>query len=312
MKYLFFDCECANFYEHVGKMCSFGYVITSDSYTVLESKDIIINPEAPFDPHVLGQGSNSIDLAYTPIRFETAEKFPYYYETIKALLTAPDTMVFGFAIDNDVGFLLSACRRYGLEPVRFSYHDIQDMYRVYAGYDRSPSLEAALKDLSINTSDYEGHESKDDAAMSMLVLRQMMHLEDVDMATLLSYFPSSAGDVSMNIIANGLASLPNRCLEPYDREGGYAFSRLYYAKDEAPVSSALEGYGFLFSRSAKESYKKSLPLAKKLVSEGGLIVRSLRETSFYLVVNSEEKADAKALFANSPIVVLTMEEALAL
>jgi hypothetical protein len=61
MKYLFFDCECANCYDHEGKICSFGYVITDESFRLLEEKDIIINPNAPFDPHVLGQGTNSID-----------------------------------------------------------------------------------------------------------------------------------------------------------------------------------------------------------------------------------------------------------
>jgi hypothetical protein len=75
MKYLFFDCECANCYNHEGKICSFGYVITDEAFHVLEQKDIIINPDAPFDPHVLGQGERSIDLAYTPLRFEHAPKF---------------------------------------------------------------------------------------------------------------------------------------------------------------------------------------------------------------------------------------------
>ena len=85
MKYLFFDCECANCYNHEGKICSFGYVITDESFKQSEEKDLIINPDSPFDPHVLGVGYNSIDLAYTPVRFKYAPKFDERYSEIMVM-----------------------------------------------------------------------------------------------------------------------------------------------------------------------------------------------------------------------------------
>ena len=40
MKYLFFDIECANCYDGVGKICEFGYVLTDEYFTVLEEESL--------------------------------------------------------------------------------------------------------------------------------------------------------------------------------------------------------------------------------------------------------------------------------
>ena len=55
MNYLFFDIECCDG-NHI---CSFGYVITNESFEILEKEDIIINPQwrfklgrAGFDPRI--------------------------------------------------------------------------------------------------------------------------------------------------------------------------------------------------------------------------------------------------------------------
>ena len=49
MEFLFFDVECANCFGGVGKMCSFGYVLVDSEFNVIETDDIVMNPEAPFD-----------------------------------------------------------------------------------------------------------------------------------------------------------------------------------------------------------------------------------------------------------------------
>ena len=84
-----------------------------------------------------------------------------------ALLTDPEIMVFGYAVENDIGFLSSECRRYKKDLPPFAYYDIQDIYRIYREWDRSPSLEDALKDLEVPFDDYAEHQSSDDAKMSM-------------------------------------------------------------------------------------------------------------------------------------------------
>ena len=47
--YLFFDIECANCFGGVGKMCSFGYVVVNQDWTILDEDDVVMNPETEFD-----------------------------------------------------------------------------------------------------------------------------------------------------------------------------------------------------------------------------------------------------------------------
>ena len=38
--FLFFDCECANCFDGIGKICSLGYVLADDELNVIESSII--------------------------------------------------------------------------------------------------------------------------------------------------------------------------------------------------------------------------------------------------------------------------------
>ena len=44
MKYLFFDIECSNCFQGVGKMCEFGYVLTDENLVVMKTGDIPMSP----------------------------------------------------------------------------------------------------------------------------------------------------------------------------------------------------------------------------------------------------------------------------
>ena len=63
-QFVFFDCECANTFEGVGKICSLGYVITDDDLNVIESEDVVINPECDFDWYLFS-GKGGCQLAYS-------------------------------------------------------------------------------------------------------------------------------------------------------------------------------------------------------------------------------------------------------
>ena len=59
MKYLFFDIEGANCYNYTSKMCTFGYVITNEKFEMLSKVDVIMNPEAHFDKHIIAKKMNA-------------------------------------------------------------------------------------------------------------------------------------------------------------------------------------------------------------------------------------------------------------
>jgi DNA polymerase III epsilon subunit-like protein len=312
MKFLFFDCECANCYNHQGKICSFGYVITNDSFKLLEEKDIIINPDAPFDPHVLGVGTDSIDLAYTPLRFQYAPKFDAFYPAIAQLLEDPETKVFGYAVENDVGFLSSECRRYGKSLPKFAYVDIQDIYRIYRDWQRTPSLEDALKDLEVPYDDYAEHQSSDDAKMSMLLLKKICQETEKKPEELIQEYPTSQDNTDLFLLQESLAKPPVRDLGlPYD--GAYHekvrsyYEMMNYIDPEAP-SHVLEGCRFLFSPLLKQNMDLTLDIANKILDESGEMVRYLKEATHYVVYDEQEKAELAPLFSGTGIQIVASNE----
>ena len=48
---LFFDLECANCYNHVAKICEFGYVLTDDKLNIIAKENLIVNPMSPFNTY---------------------------------------------------------------------------------------------------------------------------------------------------------------------------------------------------------------------------------------------------------------------
>ncbi len=128
MNYIFFDIECANCEGGQAKICSFGYVVTNEAFEVLEKEDLLVNPRAPF--MLTGHRNRPyIKLAYDKEEFKKAPDFPGVYEKIRELLNRRDSLIFGYAADNDAGYLKSEFQRYALPCVNFSYYDLQKLLR---------------------------------------------------------------------------------------------------------------------------------------------------------------------------------------
>ena len=122
MKYLFFDLECANCNDGRGKIFSFGYVLADENLNELTTeKDIIINPNVDkWDWYVIKN-----ILAYPKKEVESRAKFDRQYIKIKNLLEDHETIVCGFDVKNDVGYILDECERYTLEPISMKFFDVQ-------------------------------------------------------------------------------------------------------------------------------------------------------------------------------------------
>ena len=122
MKYLFFDLECANCSDRRGKIFSFGYVVADENLNELTTaRDIIMNPAVDkWDWYVIKN-----ILAYPKKEVESRAKFDKHYNKIKKLLDDPETIVCGFDVKNDVGYILDECERYSLEPISMKFFDVQ-------------------------------------------------------------------------------------------------------------------------------------------------------------------------------------------
>ncbi len=167
--FVFFDCECANTFNGAGKICSLGYVITDDDLNVIESEDVVINPECEFDWYLLS-GKGECKLAYSKDYFRAKPNFESYFKNIKKMFTTGNRYIAGFAVDNDVGFVNSACQRYNLDLIQFRAFDVAKILEKHYGTKRKLFQWAEF--FKIDMTEFSSHKSVDDAMVTMLCLKK--------------------------------------------------------------------------------------------------------------------------------------------
>lgn len=174
MKYLFFDIECSNCFNGIGKMCEFGYVLTDENLLVMKYGDIPMSP---------GKGRNNrfylrdrksgkdIELAYEYDYYFSQPEFPHFFKQIKKLMEDPETICFAYSMDNDISHLYHACTRYRLEPLDYTCYDVQKLVAAYLEKKGQMSLHNACKEIVGPNSTVRLHEhlSRDDAEMEKLI-----------------------------------------------------------------------------------------------------------------------------------------------
>ena len=94
MRYLSFDIECCD-----GRsICEFGYVITDESFNVIEKDCFTVNPVQPFSL-LRRLKQDDMKLYFSEDEYYASPEFPEFYDRIRSLLTAPDQTVIGFRPD---------------------------------------------------------------------------------------------------------------------------------------------------------------------------------------------------------------------
>ena len=135
MRYLSFDIECCD-----GRsICEFGYVITDESFNIIEKDCFTVNPVLPFSL-LRRPNQDDMKLYFSEEEYYASPEFPDFYDRIRSLLTAPDQTVIGYSTGCDAGFLRDACLRYGLPSLDFGFVDIQTIYGKYSGEKMQVSL----------------------------------------------------------------------------------------------------------------------------------------------------------------------------
>ena len=188
MKYTFFDIECANCFQGRGKICSFGYVVTDEEFNVLEKEDIVIDPHSKF--HLTGRGNRpGIVLAYDEEEFKSAPRFPHFYRKIRELLTDPDSMIFGFSVMSDAGYIKSECERYKKEIFDYDFIDVQRIFTDMRKLSNTPSLLHAAEEFNAEETQ-DVHKSDDDAYLTMKVLKGICLSTGLSVSEVIEKYPN--------------------------------------------------------------------------------------------------------------------------
>lgn len=166
MKYLFFDIECAN--PRFNSICTFGYVLTDEFFTIIDQRDILINPETGYDKYVVK------NILHYPVELLNAQMpFPCFYDEIRAMMSDDDTVVFGFSISNDIRFLNETCIRYRLPALNYTFFDVQKLFGDYAKVSDQAGIEKAYEVLSLGKPEIV-HRSDEDARATMEILKALV------------------------------------------------------------------------------------------------------------------------------------------
>jgi DNA polymerase III alpha subunit (gram-positive type) len=167
VKYLFFDIECAN--PKFNSICTFGYVTTDEYFNVTEQRDILINPETGYDKYVVK------NILHYPVELLNAQMpFPCFYDELRELMSAEDTVVFGFSISNDIRFLNETCIRYRLPALNYTFYDVQKLFGEFANVTDQASIEKAYEVLGLGKPDIV-HRSDEDARATMEILKALVN-----------------------------------------------------------------------------------------------------------------------------------------
>ena len=167
MNYLFFDIECATCREGQGRICEFGYVLTNESFEIVDSGEFLINPKSTFDWYALAN-----ILHFTKQEYKSKPTFDQVYSQIAQILNKENQLIFGQAVQNDVKFLFDESLRYSLPIIDVEFCDISLIYKKLNNLEEPRSLEKMTEELGLETPN-QLHRAQDDSFSTMKVLKSI-------------------------------------------------------------------------------------------------------------------------------------------
>lgn len=187
MKIVFLDVECANCFNKTGKIYSIGYMVCNENFEVLSSqKDIALNPDAAFDWYVVKN-----ILRYEKSYLRSQPKFPQIYDGLKRLVENGDTIVAGYAVGQDIDYILDECQRYGLPSLTMRFIDVKKLIEQQRN-DVARTLETEYEAWLAEKPEC-AHRSDCDAYMTMRVLQAFCNAEDKSFDEIMRKYPAASG-----------------------------------------------------------------------------------------------------------------------
>jgi len=300
MKYLFFDVECSNCHDGVGKICEFGYVLTDENFKIISQDDIPMSPgkgkRNAFDL-VNRKDDRDITLSYEYYYYLSCPEFPYFYNRIQKLMEDPSTISFAYSMDNDINHIHKTCLRYKLKPLKYICYDVQIMVAHYLNKRGRMNLELAFKEIvgPHYMNDIIPHLSRDDAKMEMMIMEAICVLEQKNSKELLEESPFAK--VESVTFMNDREARMNRRKEKDDCH--------YLYREEVrrclPLVDKEEYIGKRYNVSGDIKKRKAtfLPVLEIVKRLGGIFVNGIDKADYFIVLNEENKNELNEKFSGA-------------
>ena len=291
MKYLFFDIECSNCFNGVGKMCEFGYVLTDENLLVMKKGDIPMSPgkgrESRF--HLKGRKhEKDLELAYEYEYYYAQHEFPHFYDQIKKLMEDPDTICFAYSMDNDIPHLYHACTRYKKEPFNYTCYDVQKLVAAYLEKKGQMSLRNACLQIVGKNSvvRLQEHLSRDDAEMERMIFEAICILTQTSSKQLLeqSQFAKTNSVEYMN-------EVNNRVKRKKLKTAGHELYNSLAVNDEELDKPENIGKRYNISGELKADMNALKVVIELVKSKGGILCNRLSKTDFFICYDEKNKEE---------------------
>ena len=291
MKYLFFDIECSNCFNGVGKMCEYGYVLMDDNLRTIKADDIPMSPGKGDGSrfHLKGRKhEKDLELAYEYEYYYEQPEFKAFYKQIKNLMEDPDTVCFAYSMDNDIPHLYHACRRYRLEPINYKCYDVQKLVAAYLEKKGQMSLhKACLEIVGPNSCvKLQEHLSRDDAEMERMIFEAICILSKKKPQELLdeSIFASTNSIEYMNHVAE-------RKAKKKMKEEGHDLYRSLLASEEELNLIGNKGKRYSASGELKCHVSELKIVIEIIKSRGGIFSNHLSKADYFIVYDDKNKEE---------------------
>ena len=105
------------------------------------------------------------------------EKFPFFYEIIKQLLTQKNTIIFVFSAYDDIRVIEFACEKYNLPYIKFGAYDLEKIVKINKKI--YGALNKRCEMIGVDIKDLNHHQSLDDAIMTMRLFKKFIQVKDI-------------------------------------------------------------------------------------------------------------------------------------
>ena len=267
-------------------ICSIGVVIADEQFNILSRENIWINPKTKYNLN--GTRANvGIDLHLDKELLDASPDFKEVYPKISALLTDPQYVVLGHAVDSDVRMLNKACERYRLPSINFEFICSQLLYRLYKDEKEVKGLSKIADELGVT---FCQHNSEEDAYVSMLTLKYLVSDSGLTVDQLLEKYHVRKG-TNHNFALFRPASLTGQVSKKKMTQ--VAIDKIKeYVTTVKKTSGEYNNIAFCLARSLELSDSTELyAVLKSIVKRGGRYTAKLFKGNVYVQVSSPTDQD---------------------